>query len=80
MTASKEETRDPSDPKGMKVYARRGSKYRKTMGPGVVVGTRSCNLEGCRGLRLITRWPSGKRTMPCTKGMRPLGKTSWEIV
>lgn len=47
--------------------------------PGVVVGTRHCQLEGCRGLCLIVRWPSGKRTMPCTKGMEEK-RNGWHII
>lgn len=45
---------------------------------GVVVGTRDCALEGCRGIRLITKWPDGKRTMPCTRGME-FTRGSWKI-
>ena len=32
-------------------------------------GQRPCTLEGCTGLRLATRWPDGRITFPCTKGM-----------
>ena len=32
-------------------------------------GTRTCGLEGCLGRHLAVRWPDGKLTYPCTKGM-----------
>ena len=32
-------------------------------------GHHRCTLEGCTGLRLATRWPDGRITFPCTKGM-----------
>ena len=32
-------------------------------------GHRPCALDGCTGLRLATRWPDGRLTFPCTKGM-----------
>lgn len=46
---------------------------------GEVRGTRPCQLAGCRGLRLLVRWPDGKRTHPCTKGMTPVTATLWQI-
>lgn len=37
---------------------------------GELTGTsRMCPLEGCTGVRLYVRWPDGKITYPCTKGM-----------
>jgi hypothetical protein len=27
-------------------------------------------MEGCLGRRLYVRWPNGKLTMPCTKGLK----------
>lgn len=60
---------------GMKVY-RRGGKGK----PGVVVGTRECTLEGCGGTGLITRWPNGKRTVPCARGCKGRGKTGLQIL
>lgn len=41
-------------------------------------GTRSCTLEGCRGNRIGVRWPDGKLTWPCSKGMSNNGST-WKI-
>lgn len=32
-------------------------------------GTRHCQMAGCTGLRIAVRWPDGKLTWPCTKGM-----------
>lgn len=34
-------------------------------------GSRRCQLEGCTGRKLGVRWPDGKITWPCTKGMQP---------
>lgn len=41
---------------------------------GRLVGTPTgaewlCRLEGCRGVRITTRWPNGKITHPCSKGL-----------
>ncbi len=37
---------------------------------GEVIGTRRCQLEGCGGTAVIVRWPDGKRTHPCLKGLK----------
>lgn len=37
---------------------------------GVVVGTRRCQLSGCTGVCAGVRWPDGKLTWPCSKGMQ----------
>lgn len=42
-------------------------------------GQRDCNLHGCRGVRIAVRWPDGKITYPCTKGMTKHEDGSWEI-
>lgn len=42
-------------------------------------GERVCSMEGCGGRRLATRWPSGKITYPCTKGMLH-SKGNWRIL
>jgi len=46
---------------------------------GVPTGAeRRCQLSGCTGRRLGVRWPDGKITYPCTKGM--IGsKFGWQI-
>lgn len=47
---------------------------------GTVVGMGfGCRMEGCRGSRIPTRWPDGKRTYPCTKGMTSEGPGEWSI-
>lgn len=40
---------------------------------------RVCNLEGCGGLRIGTRWKDGKLTWPCTRGMKETEPTVWRI-
>jgi hypothetical protein len=42
-------------------------------------GWRSCQLAGCRGVQVAIRWPGGKITYPCTRGLvlRPDG--DWQI-
>jgi hypothetical protein len=32
-------------------------------------GTRQCQLEGCGSIRVGVRWPDGKLTWPCFRGM-----------
>jgi hypothetical protein len=46
------------------VYARNGRER------GVKIGSRSCNLEGCRGTRFCVRWTDGSVTWPCNHGMK----------
>jgi hypothetical protein len=73
MTAITPRPRDEDEyANGKKVWDRGHKKF------GVIVGTRYCQMEGCNGLRLITKWSNGRRTMPCTKGMR-LKNGEWEI-
>jgi len=37
---------------------------------GVVIGGgEECNLGGCGGVKLSVRWPDGRLTRPCTKGL-----------
>lgn len=43
-------------------------------------GTRQCGMEGCRGLRIGTRWPDGKITFPCSKGLTQRADGDWQIV
>ena len=48
---------------------------------GQVVGERACTLESCGGLCLGVRWPNGRLTWPCTKGMDyNEAAQSWQIV
>lgn len=46
-----------------RAYKRRG----ETTG-----GRFRCKLEGCTGMRIATRWPDGKITFPCSKGLKYL--------
>lgn len=59
--------------KGTRVYARDG---RVGLATG---GARLCSLAGCTGARIGVRWPDGKLTWPCTKGME-YGPDGWKIV
>lgn len=43
-------------------------------------GTRACALEGCSGKRVCVRWPDGKHTWPCSKGLKQNEDGSWEII
>ena len=59
-----------------KVYSRGRTMVGQTTG-----SVRSCAMEGCRGRRIGVRWPNGKVTFPCTRGMdfSPKGVTA-EII
>lgn len=47
---------------------------------GEVTGsTRRCQLEGCTGEQYFVRWPDGKRTWPCSKGIIPESDGTWKI-
>lgn len=39
-----------------------------------------CRLEGCRGERLTVRWPGGRFTHPCSKGLTELAPGLLRIV
>ena len=44
-------------------------------------GSYRCQLESCNGLRVAVRWPGGKITYPCTKGMAfSLQDCTWKIL
>jgi hypothetical protein len=58
---------------------------RRESGKGIVRGVltgseRSCSMEGCTGRRLGVRWPDGKLTWPCTKGMLFEPRKGWQIL
>ena len=56
----------------MKVHARKPSKMvGRTTG-----GVRSCQLDGCPGVRVGVRWSDGQMSWPCTEGMR---QENWEL-
>jgi hypothetical protein len=39
-----------------------------------------CNMEGCRGTRISIKWPNGKNTRPCTKGLELVSHGVWKII
>ncbi len=41
--------------------------------------TRHCQLDGCRGLRIRVVWDNGRSTWHCSKGLRELNATEWQI-
>ena len=48
---------------------------------GIATGsTRQCTMESCRGTRVYVKWPDGKVTMPCSKGLRACPNGSYQIV
>ena len=52
------------DPIGQPVWNREGTEF------GIATGaTRKCRMEGCPSRRIVTRWPSGRVTMPCARAM-----------
>ncbi len=46
----------------------------------VTSATRSCQLEGCQGIRIGVRWSNGKRTFPCSKGLTRVDDTTAQIL
>jgi len=60
--------------KDVKVVSRDGKETGHTTG-----STRRCQMDGCLGRRLGVRWPDGKVTFPCTKGM-VAREQSWKIM
>ena len=61
--------------KGIRIYPTEGDEF------GVATGTtRRCQLEGCTGVRVYVRWPDGRLTMPCSKGMSSLGEGGFRIL
>ena len=50
--------------RGTRVASRDGKQIGLTTGASY-----SCQMEGCLGRRVTTRWPDGKVTHPCSKGM-----------
>ena len=41
--------------------------------------THHCRMEGCTGRRVTVKWPDGKITHPCSKGMDALPDGSLKI-
>jgi hypothetical protein len=57
-----------------KVVNRAGTETGRVVGSG-----RWCRLEGCGGWRVPVRWPDGRLTWPCSKGMKEITATTWRI-
>lgn len=57
------------------VYARGGTLKGRNLG-----ATQRACFEGCRGRRIAVRWPNGKMTYPCTRGLNVRKDGNWEIV
>ena len=49
---------------GIAVLGRDGKLEGKTTGAAY-----ACQMDGCTGRRMGVRWPDGKITYPCSKGM-----------
>ena len=59
-----------------------GEKVKSSMGveTGITTGhTRHCQMHGCNGIRIDVRWPDGKLTRPCSKGM-DYKNGEWQIL
>ena len=47
---------------------------------GIATGSRrKCQLEGCPSQRIGVRWPDGRLTWPCLKGMTAAGRDALRI-
>ena len=57
-------TTRPCHAKGTKVFNREMTEQGELTG-----SSRLCSMDGCTGRRLGVRWPDGKLTWPCAKGM-----------
>lgn len=40
----------------------------------------NCRMESCRSERIGVRWPDGKITWPCMRGMDTSSPTDWQIL
>jgi hypothetical protein len=41
--------------------------------------TKSCTLSGCTGVRYFVRWPDGRYSWPCSKGIETTDDGTWRI-
>ena len=64
--------RDEMFTKGTTIYSRDGKMKGVATG-----GQRRCQLHGCTGMRIAVRWPDGKLTYPCSKGIAK--RKRWQI-
>ena len=60
--------------KGERIYSRDAAQ------DGYATGsTHLCGMEGCTGRRVSVKWPDGRHTFPCSKGLEPY-MDGWRIV
>lgn len=62
---------------GKRIHPRKGSKVKK---PGIVTEVSTCRMSQCRANRLHVKWPDGKRTYPCMRGVGERPDGSLEIL
>jgi hypothetical protein len=39
-----------------------------------------CTLTSCSGVRVFVRWPDGRATKPCSKGLEQIGTGVYRII
>lgn len=39
-----------------------------------------CRMDGCTGKRMTVKWPDGKRTYPCSKGLDHIDDKTLRII
>ena len=61
--------------KGTKVISRTGLHTGHATG-----AARRCQLDGCRGERIVVKWDDGRISYPCLKGMNTLPDGSLKIL
>ena len=42
--------------------------------------SRKCQMEGCPGWRIHVKWPNGRHTYPCEKGVNIIDAETMQIV
>ena len=52
----------------------------KTVGEIKNLHSRKCKLEGCSGWRIHVKWPNGKSTFPCSKGIKVIDDETMQII
>lgn len=59
----------------MKIKANVNISTRDGRETGLSTGShRRCLQDGCRGVRIAVRWPDGRTTWPCSKGIYPTSR------
>lgn len=56
------------------VLTRNGKEKGQTTG-----AAHKCRLDGCSGWRITVRWPDGKLSYPCSRGMKVVRGATWQI-